>query len=70
MEHRQFRELAFNPFRNMVDLSKSFPQKAENYGELDDFSEEQIRLVAEEVFKWAKEHGVTHYTFWIQPQTN
>lgn len=65
MEHRLFRQLAFNPIRRLVERYPTIDPAS-----FDEIDQEQLKLIAEEVLAWAKKHGVTHYTFWIQPQTN
>ncbi len=31
---------------------------------------EQAEQAAKEILKWAKQNGVTHYSFWVQPLTH
>jgi glutamine synthetase len=65
MEHPLFRQLALSPLRSVADR-----HPGTDAATLDEIDEEHLKLIAQEVLTWAKKQGVTHYTFWIQPQTN
>lgn len=65
MIKESFRSATFNPFRHIAQK-----YQGKYNGDLEYIDKETAKIIAQEVLEWAKNQGVTSFTFWIHPQTS